>query len=122
MNVQQRVNEIISHHCTWMAESIVQIEHLLKPDDMAPGAGTDQLGEIRELVHQLTGSCGTVGFAEIGEAAAQLEDHLVELIERGQEVMSEENQSELSNDFRQLASLIAMARPEKSKLYRTDAA
>ena len=66
MNVQQRVNEIITHHCIWMAETIVQIEHLLRPDDRPPVAGSAELREMRELVHQMTGSSGTVGFAQGG--------------------------------------------------------
>ena len=122
MNVQQRVNEIIARHCIWMAETIVQIEHLLRPDDMPSVAGSAELREMRELVHQMTGSSGTVGFAEIGQTAARLEDHLVELIERGTDKVSEPDQSQLKGAFRDLASLIARARPKDSSLYRIDAA
>ncbi|NND49445.1 MAG: hypothetical protein HKN60_04260 [Rhizobiales bacterium] len=122
MNVQQRVNEIIARHCTWMAEQIEQLEKSCAPDKRADQLGCAELGQMRELVHQMNGSSGTVGFAEIGRAAARLEDHLVELMERQGSTISKADWSILTAQLDDLRQLISKARPEHSSLYRTGTA
>lgn len=122
MNVQQRVNEIITRHCVWMTAQIAQIECAMTGEPGIDRLRATQLGELRELVHQMTGSSGTVGFAEIGRTAALLEDHLVELMQSDGHQLSEHDASQLVGLLRDLKQMIAEARPETSTLYRQGAA
>ncbi|MFN0262265.1 Hpt domain-containing protein [Tepidamorphus sp. 3E244] len=66
------LHPLIERHCEWLSETVGEIRLLVA------NLNTDRQVARRayELTHEITGSSGTMGFAQVSAAAAVLEEKL----------------------------------------------
>lgn len=115
MNVESRVRQIIAEHCDWLSE---QVKVLATNIAALPAQEDDDVKAAEravELAHQVKGSCGTLGFLDVSEAAADLEAHLKTVVkDPGSDVRR------TTALFERLRHAIDSVEPEHSTLYDAD--
>ena len=119
--LQARIRELIERHCAWLAEKMPELaRHFPPPDASSEADGRaavpEQLVALRELAHEICGSSGTLGFAEIYQAAYDLEQVVVSLIENNEPALREETERRMRELADDLKSRITEVKPEASSL------
>ena len=118
MSSQDALRAIITRHCAWLEAQVEEIAAVLSA---RPGSGRDRetVEKLHELVHQITGASGTVGFHEVSDVSADLEKHLKSLREHNVVHLSGRNRATAVELFEKLKQVIAGVSPERSTLYNT---
>jgi chemotaxis protein histidine kinase CheA len=116
--MQDALRALIENYCTTLARQMNEIAgHIGHMEDCA-----DTMASLRsalDLVHQISGLSGTMGYAEIGGAAIQLETFM-RRFEDGSARPSAEDCAAIAKLFEELARHAGGAAPEHSTLYHAD--
>lgn len=119
MSSHSALRAIITRHCAWLEAQVEAIDTALSAE---PGDGRDRetVEALHELVHQITGASGTVGFHEVSDVSADLEKHLKSLRDQDPVDFSDSDRQQAVELFSRLKRVIAGVSPERSTLYDTD--
>jgi HPt (histidine-containing phosphotransfer) domain-containing protein len=117
MTMQEQLRALIERHLVNLAEQLATVTQLLTPaDETLPAA---QVAQAEAIMHQLKGTAGSMGFAEIGAAASALDETLKVLKESAEPIRA----SELTPALELLSTLRRLAEtttPAMSTLYNAD--
>jgi len=119
MTAQDQLRALLTKHCGTINELVDRMAGLSAQASDASGDPTALVAEIRDIAHQVKGSSGSIGFADISEAAAQLHRQLQQLIQGGTHLESPDWQISLFLII-ELQRLARDATPERSTLYNVD--
>jgi HPt (histidine-containing phosphotransfer) domain-containing protein len=114
------LNPLIENYCNGLAESVPEIAGCL--DRLRDGTGDAAAHYERalDLVHQINGMSGTMGYPQISDAARELEHYMRKAgAEDGLEASSLHQMFKLFMSFETLA---ICATPEMSRLFNVDLA
>jgi chemotaxis protein histidine kinase CheA len=117
--MQEQLRALIERHLVNLAEQLATVTQLLTPaDETLPAA---QVAQAEAIMHQLKGTAGSMGFADIGAAASALDETLKVLKESAEPIRASELTSalELLSTLRRLADTTT---PAMSTLYNADLA
>ena len=117
--MQDQLRALISRHCAWLTGQISDIAAALGALEAGSGAPRDVLRQAIELTHQISGTSGSMGFAEVSEAASDLEYHLLDVETRGLAIDASEIARILAL-FVALETVSSGLRAERSSLYDAD--
>ena len=117
--MQDQLRALISRHCAWLTGQVSDIAAALGTLQARPGKSRDALRRAIELTHQISGTSGSMGFAEVSEAASDLEYHLLDVETRGLSVDGSEMTRILAL-FVALETVSSGLRAERSSLYDAD--
>jgi len=113
--VSAKLQSLIVTYCGSLARDVEAVEHSLSM--AAADAGAPHLVEALARVHRIKGAGGSLGFAAVSQAAADLEAHLRSRepigADAGELVLALES-------LDRLKQLAASATPEGSTLYGVD--
>ncbi len=117
MTVQDKLRSLIKVHCVTIKGSVSELEAgLAGLYGQANRQSEVIIEEARSLTHQLKGSSGSIGFRDVSNAAAILDDYLKSISGMDRRL----NDSELQQAFHMLDKLkreTAAISPEHSSLY-----
>ena len=116
--MQDALRALIENYCTTLARQVGEIaghvEHMRRgPDVLAP------LRPALDLVHQISGLSGTMGYAEISDCAMEFEKFMRRFDEDGR-IPSADDLIKISAHFDMLAKRAAAVTPQQSTLYDAD--
>jgi HPt (histidine-containing phosphotransfer) domain-containing protein len=118
--MRDKLREIITRHCRTLRDQAMEIEACLKPADGEP-IGRVVLERTIGIVHQMKGSAGTIGFADLSAAALSLETELGTLADTGT-APSPEQYERMAVSLDRLRFLAERLAPQESQLYNLDLA
>ncbi len=117
MTVQEQLRALVERHLVNLGEQLARVDELLTPTgETLPMA---QVVEAEGIMHQLKGTAGSMGFAEIGATAGALDEHLKVLKKRPEAIPA----ADLRPALELLGTLERMAEgttPAMSTLYNAD--
>ena len=119
MSSRDALRAIITRHCAWLEVQVEEIDAALSAE-AGDGHGDETVEKLHELVHQITGASGTVGFHEVSSVSADLEKHLKSLRDREVTAFSGSERLKAVELFDRLRRVIAGVSPDRSTLYNTD--
>ncbi len=116
--MQDALRALIENYCTTLARQVNEIaghiEHMkYGADALAP------LGSALDLVHQISGLSGTMGYSEISTCSMELEKTLRRFEDTGQKP-STNDMAAIGEMFQTLSERAGNAVPERSTLYDAD--
>jgi len=117
MTVQQQVRDILTRYCAKLPGQLEILDDALS-NRSAVGAPSLTITEIWEITHEMRGTAGSLGFADISAAAAALDDNL-KLLGKQDGVSAAELRVSKTL-FARLREIASQATPQKSKLYDAD--
>jgi HPt (histidine-containing phosphotransfer) domain-containing protein len=120
--LQDRIHQIIGEHCAWLGECSAEISRRLDEVQSHSEPTVGHILELRALVHQVTGSSGTMGFAEVSAAARALETALALLAGAGGRPDGAEVARLAGEPAMRLAQAVRRAEPSQSSLYHRELA
>ncbi|MGI9419316.1 MAG: Hpt domain-containing protein [Geminicoccaceae bacterium] len=119
MPVQDQIRALVQGHCDRLPDHVDEIGGKLSRLVNAETDHAAHLGDLIELTHKLNGSSGSIGFRDVGAAAAALEEHLTELAQ-SQTKPEAPDLARILVLFNALERLASQATPEDSTLYHAD--
>ncbi len=119
MTVQEELRVLIERNHARLLEQLDALTRLLAARDRAAPLDPAPLAAAQGLTHQLRGSAGTIGFASVSAAAADLDEGLSRLLSDGRPADADELERclDLLAALRRIAS---QTTPETSALYHAD--
>jgi chemotaxis protein histidine kinase CheA len=119
MNVQEQLRALVERHLVTLAEQLATVARLLTTSGATLPVA--QVVEAQAITHQLKGCSGSMGFADIGALASELDENLKRLKKNSEAIPA----AELASTLKLLSALRHMAdntTPAMSKLYNADVA
>ena len=110
------IRALVEKHCHTLRDELSEIEACVDRIDNAD-ARSDVLWQGVETTHKIKGRSGSIGFAKISAAAADLETVFRAAHEAGENEIAPKLKDELNSRFRALQSLVVNIRAEESSLY-----
>jgi len=119
MSVQEQLRALVHRHHANLAEQIASVDRLLTARDEEGHAPHDSIVEAQGITHQMKGTAGSMGFAALSTAAAELDTSLKQLKALDGAVTSDQMQ-EASQFLSSLQKIASETTPEMSTLYNAD--
>jgi HPt (histidine-containing phosphotransfer) domain-containing protein len=116
--MSERLQSLIVSYCNAFPRDVEALVRTLSPTTDDPGAILGNLAEALERVHRIKGAGGSLGFAAVSGAAAQLETRLRKL--DATTLGDDEEVGPMLESLTQLKELAAAIKPEGSSLYGLD--
>jgi HPt (histidine-containing phosphotransfer) domain-containing protein len=119
MTVQEQLRALIERHLVHLGEQLATVTELLTPQDETATLPVAQVIEAEGIMHQVKGTAGSMGFAEIGATARALDESLKVIMKRPEPIPA----AELVPALEHLGALQRMAdgaTPAMSALYNVD--
>jgi HPt (histidine-containing phosphotransfer) domain-containing protein len=119
MTLQEQLRALIERNHTKLLDQVATLTQLLAERDRSGKIGRAPIVEAQRLTHQMRGAAGSIGFGQIGAAAAELDENLKMLRKGGGEIPADQ----LGSSLALLATLQRVAsesNPEASALYHAD--
>jgi HPt (histidine-containing phosphotransfer) domain-containing protein len=113
-----KLQSLIVCYCSSLPLDVQVLARTLSPAADSPEAILGNLAEALERVHRIKGAGGSLGFAEVSRAAAELEAHLRKL--KGTTSADQEEVGPMLESLAQLKQLAEAIKPEGSSLYGID--
>jgi len=73
-DINAELRALVERHCQWLDASVGEIAVLLSRNEQDGSCASRQ--RAREIVHQIVGTSGSVGFAEVSAVAGELQAEL----------------------------------------------
>ena len=121
MTLQEQLRALIERNHSRLLDQIAILTGLLAERDPEGMLGPAPIIEAQHLTHQLRGAAGSIGFSEIGAAAAALDESLKTLREEGRAFPADQLEPSLTF-LAALRRLAGETAPEASALYHADLA
>jgi HPt (histidine-containing phosphotransfer) domain-containing protein len=110
------LTEVLVRHRGWLAVRLEEIAACMEAS-LSPAAQTGtKLGHALEIVHQIKGTSGSIGFREVSSAAEALEAHLKSLAARRDADTPDEATARAWDLLARLQEDADRAEPERSTL------
>jgi HPt (histidine-containing phosphotransfer) domain-containing protein len=119
MTLHEQLRALIERNHTRLLDQVATLTRLLVERDQGSKLGRAPIVEAQRLTHQMRGAAGSIGFGEIGTAAAALDESLKALRKGGRAISARQ----LGSALALLAALQRVAgesNPERSALYHAD--
>jgi HPt (histidine-containing phosphotransfer) domain-containing protein len=116
--MSERLQSLIVSYCNAFPRDVEALVRTLSPATDDPGAILGNLAEALERVHRIKGAGGSLGFAAVSGAAAQLENRLRKL--DATTLGDDEEVGPVLESLTRLKELAAAIKPEGSSLYGLD--
>jgi HPt (histidine-containing phosphotransfer) domain-containing protein len=113
-----KLQALIVSYCSSRPLDVQVLARTLSPAGDGPGAILGSLAEALERVHRIKGAGGSLGFAAVSRAAAELETRLRELDAAGPD--GGEELGPVLESLAELKELATTISPEASSLYGID--
>lgn len=117
--MQDAFRALIDNYCVTLARQLDDISRYLDAADRRQGDSSAALEGVLDLSHQIAGLSGTMGYAHVGTAAAELEAALVNRSD-GPEPSSPEGIAQIKALYDVLSHAASGVKPENSTLYNID--
>lgn len=117
--MQAALRTLISSYCETLTDQIVEITGHLNDLQHCNADQKHALSRSLDLVHQITGLSGSMGYSEISEKSAPLEKYIRSLDTAGT-CPDDAQLSQLLELFQALKDLTQAVTPEASALYDVD--
>jgi HPt (histidine-containing phosphotransfer) domain-containing protein len=118
MTMQEQIRALVHRNHAKLLEHSAIVGGLLTQIE-AGGAVLEALTKAQNLTHQMKGAAGSIGFAEMGSAAAALDENLKALRKQSGAISPSQLQSALDL-FAALQRIAGQTAPEMSALYNAD--
>ena len=116
--MQDALRTLIENYCAILAQQVNEIAGHLR--DMEAGAApAAPFADALDLVHQISGLGGTMGYRELSDAALALEG-IMRKFEHSSETLLPEDLDSINAMFATVADLAGAAKPESSTLFNVD--
>jgi HPt (histidine-containing phosphotransfer) domain-containing protein len=119
MTLQDQLRVLIERNHTKLLEQVASVAQLLAERDREGNLEPAPLVEAQRLTHQMRGAAGSIGFGEIGAAAAALDENLKVLCKGSGAVPGNHLQPSLVL-LAALRTVAGRTKPETSTLYNAD--
>ena len=119
MTVQEQLRALIRRNHAKLLEQMATVGCLLTPTEESGAVTLEAITEAENLTHQMKGAAGSIGFPEMGVAAAALDENLKELRKQVDAIPLEQLQASLEL-FAVLQRVAGETAPQTSRLYDTD--
>lgn len=119
MTTQEQLRALIERHHANFLEQIAMVGQLLAARDPNAHLPRPRIIEAQSITHQLKGTAGSMGFAEVGAAAAALDERLKGLKSAPEPVSAVQLEPTL-DCLAALEHIAEETRPEMSTLYDVD--
>lgn len=119
MSVQEQLRALVHRHHANFIEQIASVDHLLTARDEDGRASHANIVEAQGITHQMKGTAGSMGFAHLSTAAAELDTSLKQLKALAGSVTPDQMQ-EASQFLSSLQKISSETTPEMSTLYNAD--
>jgi HPt (histidine-containing phosphotransfer) domain-containing protein len=119
MNAQEQLRALIRRHHVNLIDQVHGIGELLAQSAATPSDAAALITKAQAISHQIKGSAGSIGFAEVARAAAVLDGNLKEMRTRPDPIAAEQLQPALQL-LDQLRTAAETTSPEESTLYNAD--
>ncbi len=119
MTMQEQLRTLIERHLANLVEQLATVTRLLTPADGQGALPVAQVIEAQGITHQLKGTAGSMGFADIGVSASALDENLKILKKMPDPIAA----AQLKPALELLATLRRIAEvttPKMSMLYNAD--
>jgi len=116
--MSDKLQSLIVSYCNAFPRDVETLVRTLSPAASDAGAILGNLAEALERVHRIKGAGGSLGFAGVSRAAAQLEARLRQL--DGTALTDDAEVGSVLESLTQLKELAATIKPEGSSLYGLD--
>jgi len=114
--MESELRALIERHRTTLSRQVTALGRLLTRLDQPAANPLAVIGEARDLAHQLAGSSGSIGFAQVGAAAEALATRLKLLQAAGVPPGADERRR-LYALFDELDRIAEQTTPQDSRLY-----
>ena len=116
--MQYALRALIENYCATLSRQVNEIGDLLGQTNsdtcvLAP------LGSALDVVHQISGLSGTMGFTEVGTSALELEQFMRRFVDDGR-IPSVDDLAVISTLFKTLSQRASGVEPVQSTLYHAD--
>lgn len=119
MSLQEQLRDLVHRHHANFAEQLAIVDRLLRPPDQTGTVTQAQVVEAQAITHQMKGSAGSMGFTEVGTAAAALDDGL-KLLKRIPDPIPPAQRQAALELLANLQAVAARTTPEMSTLFSAD--
>lgn len=119
MTMQEQLRALIQTNHPKLLEQIATVDRLLTRTDAGGALSQALIIEAEGITHQVKGAAGSIGFPDMGAAAATLDENLKGLRKQGGAI----SRDQLQPSLQLLAALQRIAgatTPEMSALYNAD--
>jgi HPt (histidine-containing phosphotransfer) domain-containing protein len=116
MSIRDELTAVLVRHRGWLAVRIEQIAACIDASTARSQAADHRLAHALELVHQIKGTSGSVGFVEVSQAAEALESHLKSMAAEPDAGPADEAVARAWDLLAALQARADSARPDRSKL------
>jgi HPt (histidine-containing phosphotransfer) domain-containing protein len=118
MNIQQQLRGLVERHHANFTEQIAVVARLLGQSGHGSVARS-RIAEAQAITHQMKGTAGSMGFREVGAAAAALDESL-KLLKALPDPITPEQRRHALELLHSLQGIAARTTPEMSTLYNAD--
>jgi HPt (histidine-containing phosphotransfer) domain-containing protein len=119
--MQDQLRALIAKHCSWLSAQVADIAACMDHLNSGTSGGGADVRPAIELIHQISGTSGSMGFRAISERAMELEEHLLE-IEKMNGLPDDARYARAHALFGALRDAANGVAPESSSLYNVDLA
>nr|WP_321462122.1 Hpt domain-containing protein [uncultured Cohaesibacter sp.] len=112
-----QLRSLVARHCESLKRDMAGLEKDIDAIGSEPELSAAQIECAIAKTHKVKGSSGTIGFQDVSESAAALEQALKGLLPLSAALPDEERLGQISDTFARLADLVASLKPEQSRLY-----
>jgi len=119
MSMQERLRDLVERHHVNLVEQIATVGRLLTPPEDGSPLPLPRIIEAQGITHQMKGTAGSMGFPDVGAAAATLDESLKSL-EKGPGPIAPGQLQAALDLMSTLCSIAAATTPEMSTLYNAD--
>lgn len=116
--MQDKIRALLVKHCIWIEDSIEKINDNLIAILRDPVAHPEAASDVRNLVHQIKGSSGTMGFKDLSEMAGLFDQQLKSLDANAGGTSSDHEAALVT--FSALKILAAETSPQGSSLFNAN--
>jgi HPt (histidine-containing phosphotransfer) domain-containing protein len=119
MNAQEQLRALIRRHHVNLIDQVSSLGELLSKAATSPSDAVTLVTKAQAITHQIKGSAGSIGFANVARAAAALDGSLKEMKAGSDPIPADQLQpSQLL--LHDLHTAVVTTGPEKSTLYNAD--
>lgn len=119
MSMQEQLRDLVHRHHANFAEQLAIVDRLLRRSEQSGTVTQAQVIEAQAITHQMKGTAGSMGFTEVGTAAAALDDGL-KLLKRIPDPIPPAQQQAALELLAILQAVAAKTTPEMSTLFSAD--
>ena len=119
MTMEEQFRELVHRNHAKLLDQMATVGRLLGQTDEGGALSPALITEAESITHQMKGAAGSIGFSDLGNAAAALDETLKDLMKQSGAIAEDQLQPSLAL-FAVLQRIAGETTPESSTLYNAD--